>query len=442
LQTEKQAEKVALVDQVVATDKQWRQERFKYDQIKTETNKLSKTIGQHMKKKEFAEADAAKGRVATLKQELIAQEALATNMEAHRDALLCQIGNVCPEDRGMVWTYNEDRSPVYKEFNTEERINTVEAPMTDCLNHIDIFHRLDARDCNPSEAGGPAEGNKVAGGRAYFLKGVGCLLNQALINYGLQFLSKKGFIPMHCPFFIRQSMMGLCAQLEDFDEQLYKVTGEGEDKYLIATSEQALCCYHANTNIHPSELPIRLAGYSSCFRKEVGSHGRDTLGIFRVHQFEKVEQFCITEPGKSWDMMEDMIGNSMEFYQSLNIPFKVINIVSGELNNAAAQKYDLEAWFPASRKYRELVSCSNCLDYQSRRLQTRLGSKGDTYVHMLNSTLSATERALCCIVENNQTSEGVRVPDPLVPFMPNNMDFLPYVQPLPKPKKKKKKKKK
>ena len=167
--------------------------------------------------------------------------------------------------------------------------------MEGILNHIDIFHRIDGRDCNPSETGGAAEGNKVAGGRAYFLKGVGCYLNQALINYGLQFLEKKGYTAMHCPFFIRQSMMGLCAQLEDFDEQLYKVTGEGEDKYLIATSEQALCCYHANERLEKKKLPIRIAGYSSCFRKEVGSHGRDTLGIFRVHQFEKVEQFCITE---------------------------------------------------------------------------------------------------------------------------------------------------
>jgi seryl-tRNA synthetase len=260
---------------------------------------------------------------------------------------------------------------------------------------------------------------------------------------------------MHCPFFMRQSMMGLCAQLSDFDEQLYKVTGEGEDKYLIATSEQALCAYHSDKVIREQDLPQRFAGYSSCFRKEVGSHGRDTLGCFRVHQFEKVEQFVITAPDKSWEMFEKMARISEDFYQSLGIPYKVINIVSGELNNAAAQKYDLEAWFPASRTYRELVSCSNCLDYQSRRLDCRMkpvdekGGDGKTkkkkqpmgFVHLLNSTLTATERTLCCVLENHQTPEGVKVPEALRPFLPEGMDFLPFQQPLPKRKGQGKKKK-
>jgi len=293
-QREKQKEKVALVDKVVALDISWREERFKYDAIKKEKGKLSKQIGQHMKKKEVEEAKKLKAKVAELAADLKAQEATATETEAMRDAFLCQIGNLCPEDRGMVWTSIEEKSPVYKEFGTENRLNDPAAPLEKCLNHIDLFHRLNARDCNPSEAGGAAEGTKVAGGRAYFLRGVGCYLNQALINYALHFLEKRGFTAMHCPFFIRQSMMGLAAQLEDFDEQLYKVTGEGEDKYLIATSEQALCCFHADARIEPKDLPIKYAGYSSCFRKEVGSHGRDTLGIFRVHQFEKVEQFCVT----------------------------------------------------------------------------------------------------------------------------------------------------
>eukprot|EP01047_Picozoa_sp_COSAG01_P086260 COSAG01_NODE_19316_length_1017_cov_46.108932_1_plen_266_part_10 len=261
--------------------------------------------------------------------------------------------------------------------------------------------------------GGPAEGTKVSGGRAYFLKGHGVMLNQALINYGLVFLARRGYTQMHCPFFMRQSMMGLCAQLSQFDEELYKVTGEGEDKYLIATSEQTLCAYHQGKRLEKKDLPMRYAGYSSCFRKEVGSHGRDQLGIFRVHQFEKVEQFVISSPedGKSWALMEQMSKISEEFYQSLEIPYKVIDVVTGELNNAAARKFDLEAWFPGARQYRELVSCSNCTDYQARRLSCRVagaGGKGaeteNTHVHMLNSTLCATSRAMCCIVENYQST--------------------------------------
>ena len=174
-------------------------------------------------------------------------------------------------------------------------------------------------------------------------------------------------------------------------------------------------------------MPLQIAGYSTCFRKEVGNNGRELKGIFRVHQFEKVEQFCVTEPDKSWEMMEQMLDNSMDFYKSLGISFRVINVVSGDLNNAAAQKYDLEAWFAGSKAYRELVSCSNCLDYQSRRLQTKIKTVG-SFVHMLNSTLTATERTICCILENYQTDKGVKIPDVLVPYMPNNIDFIPFVR--------------
>ncbi|GBG61861.1 hypothetical protein CBR_g23814 [Chara braunii] len=237
---------------------------------------------------------------------------------------------------------------------------------------------------------------------------------------------------------MRKEVMSECAQLEQFDEELYKVTGEGDDKYLIATSEQPLCSYHRKDWIDPKSLPIRYAGYSSCFRKEAGSHGKDTLGIFRVHQFEKVEQFCLTGPNgaDSWDMHEEMLKNSEDFYQLLGLPYRVVVIVSGALNNAAAKKYDLEAWFPASKTYRELVSCSNCTDYQSRRLEIRYGTKKSNeqtkqYVHLLNSTLTATERTLCCILETYQTSEGVNIPECLQPYM-GGITFLPFVRPPPK----------
>lgn len=214
-----------------------------------------------------------------------------------------------------------------------------------------------------------------------------------------------------------------------------QVTGEGEDKYLIATSEQTLCAMHRQQWFEKSELPKKMVGYSTCFRKEAGSHGRDTLGIFRVHQFEKVEQFVICSPegDESWRLMEEMLTNAETFYQMLDLPYRVVNIVSGELNNAAAKKYDLEAWFPAGEKYRELVSCSNCTDYQSRRLDIRLRNQKSAaneqqkqYVHMLNSTLTATERTLCCVLENYQTPDGLRVPECLQPFM-MGIEFVPFV---------------
>jgi len=216
------------------------------------------------------------------------------------------------------------------------------------------------------------------------------------------------------------------------------VSGDGTEKYLIATSEQPISCYHAGEWLDPSKLPLKYCGYSTCFRKEAGSHGRDTLGIFRIHQFEKVEQFCIVSPDDdaSWKMHEEMIRTSEEFYDSLGLHYNVVNIVSGELNNAAAKKYDLEAWFPASKTYRELVSTSNCTDYQSRRLGIRYGQTakskemGQTekkYAHMLNGTLCATERAMCCLVENYQTAEGIRIPEVLQPYMLGKT-FIPFVR--------------
>jgi seryl-tRNA synthetase len=211
---------------------------------------------------------------------------------------------------------------------------------------------------------------------------------------------------------------------------LRQVIADEDEKYLIATSEQPISAYHSGEWFESPEtqLPLKYAGYSTCFRKEAGSAGRDMWGIFRVHQFEKVEQFCVTSPEKSWEMFDQMIGTSEEFYQSLGIPYRVVAIVSGALNLAASQKYDLEAWFPFQGGYKELVSCSNCTDYrayiglsyiatrrlmshtESRRLEVRCGLKTKdqarkVYVHMLNGTLCATERALCCLVENYQTPE-------------------------------------
>lgn len=212
-----------------------------------------------------------------------------------------------------------------------------------------------------------------------------------------------------------------------------QVIASEDEKYLIATSEQPISAFHSDEWFEsPKEqLPIRYAGYSTCFRKEAGSAGRDMWGIFRVHQFEKVEQFVLTEPAKSWEMFDEMLGNSEAFYQSLGLRYRVVKIVSGALNLAAAQKCDLEAYFPFQKAYKELVSCSNCTDYrntsysirqtaisderppsvsESRRLEIRCGLRAKdqarkVYVHMLNGTMCATERALCCLVENWQTPE-------------------------------------
>jgi len=346
-------------------------------------------------------------------------------LAAERDAAILPIGNLV-HDTVPVHD-DEENNVVVREIGSCRVPKVLDGGEKEKLySHVDLVQLLDIAVLE--------KGTEVAGSRGYYLKNEGVLLNQALINFAMQFAARRGYSPVHTPFFMQKGVMAQVAQLSQFDEELYKVSGEGDEKYLIATAEQTLCALHKDGWFEKGDLPIKYVGYSTCFRKEAGSHGRDTLGIFRVHQFEKVEQFCITSPydDESWKMMEEMMNNAEDFYQALEIPYRVVNIVSGELNNAAAKKYDLEAWFPASSTYRELVSCSNCTDYQARRLEIRLRTpKGPgveakkDYVHLLNSTLSATERTMCCILENYQEADGVRVPAALREFM-MGVDFIPF----------------
>lgn len=391
-------------------------------------NKLTNEIKEIRKAKQ--DATELQGRSKAMKQGIKEAEESVKDLAEQRDAALLPIGNLVHETVPI--SDDEANNVVAKTWGQPRQEEGL-------YNHVDLVQLLGIVNLE--------QGTVVAGNRGYYLIGAGVLLNQALVNAALHFGYKHGFTPVHTPFFMQKQIMAECAQLSQFDEELYKVTGEGDEKYLIATAEQTLCALHRKDWFERGDLPKKYVGYSTCFRKEAGSHGRDTLGIFRVHQFEKVEQFCITSPhdNSSWEMMEEMLANAEDFYQSLGLPYNVVNIVSGELNNAAAKKYDVEAWFPASKTYRELVSCSNCLCYQSRRLDIRLrsnksaaggaadnggaasSSSSKEYVHMLNSTLTATERTLCCVLENHQTPDGVVVPEVLRPYM-MGIEFIPFVK--------------
>ncbi|GFR40484.1 hypothetical protein Agub_g1051 [Astrephomene gubernaculifera] len=412
---------VTLVDKVIELDSEWRQVRFQLDQLNKDFNALNKEIA--TVRKSGGNSDELQERSKEMKKRIQETEEREKEVIRARDSKLVAIGNIVHDSVPV--SQDETNNAVVKTFG-EPRPSVDPSSGKKLYNHVDLVQLLGIVNLEA--------GQEVAGGRGYYLTHEGVLLNQALINAAVHFAYKRGFAPVHTPFFMRQEIMAECAQLSQFDEELYKVTGEGDDKYLIATSEQTLCAMHRKGWFEKAELPVKYVGYSTCFRKEVGSHGRDTLGIFRIHQFEKVEQFVIASPegNSSWEAMEEMLANAEDFYQSLGLPYRVVNIVSGELNNAASKKYDLEAWFPASATFRELVSCSNCLDYQSRRLDIRLrtpkgaaGEASKAYVHMLNSTLTATERTLCCVLENYQTPDGVRVPEALRPFM-MGMEFIPF----------------
>ncbi|KAK6212346.1 Cytosolic seryl-tRNA synthetase [Pestalotiopsis sp. IQ-011] len=415
--------KVEVVDEVITMFEDHRRTNYEAMQLNTKINEVQKQIGAKKKAKEDASEFLAQ-KVAFEKEKKSLLD-LAAEKDVALKKLVKTIGNYVHDSVPV--SDNEDNNAVLKTWAPEG----VTPEKKDVLSHHEVLTRLDGYD--------PERGVKVVGHRGYFLKQWGVFLNQALINYGLQFLAEKGYTPLQCPQFMLKDLMGKTAQLDAFDDELYKVVdGDSQnDKYLIATSEQPISAFHSDEWLQAKELPIQYAGYSSCYRREAGAHGRDAWGIFRVHQFEKIEQFCLTDPEKSWDMFETMFTNSEEFYKSLGLPYRVVAIVSGALNNAASKKYDLEAWFPFQGEYKELVSCSNCTDYQSRGLEIRFGTKQQTdtkkkYVHALNSTLCATERALCCVLENYQTEEGFNVPEVLRKYLPGAPEFIPFSKELPK----------
>ncbi|CAG9762141.1 unnamed protein product [Ceutorhynchus assimilis] len=447
---------VGLVDTVIEKDTLWRQLRHTADNWNKLKNVCSKAIGEKMKKKE-PQGDSSEAVpedvVATLDSLTVEQlQALSVNQikkvrilideavikndhdllvaEKVRNNALKEVGNLLHDSVPV--DDNEDNNKVERTYGDCE--------FTKKYSHVDLISMIDGVDSE--------RGTVVSGSRGYYLTGPAVFLEQALIQFALRLLLKKSYKPLYTPFFMRKEIMQEVAQLSQFDEELYKVIGkssenaedkEVEEKYLIATSEQPIAAFHRDEWIPESTLPIKYAGLSTCFRQEVGSHGRDTRGIFRVHQFEKVEQFCLTSPfdNKSWEMMDEMISNAEEFYKALEIPYRIVNIVSGALNNAAAKKLDLEAWFPGSGAFRELVSCSNCLEYQARRLLVRYGqtkkmNATTDYVHMLNATMCATTRVICAILEVHQTEEGIKVPKALKEFLPEEyQEFIAFVKPAP-----------
>ncbi|HLE35120.1 MAG TPA: serine--tRNA ligase [Nitrososphaerales archaeon] len=271
-------------------------------------------------------------------------------------------------------------------------------------DHIELGTSLDLIDLDRAA--------KVSGARFYFLKGDLVKMNHALIQLALDFLRKKNYTLIQTPYMINRKAMEGAVMLSDFGDVIYKI--EDDDLYMIGTSEHAMVAMHMEEIFDVKQLPIRYAGVSPCFRKEAGAHGKDTKGIFRVHQFEKVEQLIFANPENSWSEHEKMIQNAEEFFKLLGIPYKIVLLCTADLGKISAKTYDLEAWMPGQNAYREVVSCSNCLDYQARRLGVKYRDKPNEeskFVHTLNSTLVA-------ILENYQTEKGtVIVPEVLRPYM-------------------------
>ena len=387
-------------EKVIEYDNLWREGEKRLNFLRSEKNRLSKSFKQAKADGTIDEVIAQSKSVANEIKELSPK--IEEYMKLREDNRY-KVGNIIDEDVPISDT--EDDNVIVKTYG--------EIPEFDFepLNHVDLIEKIDGADLQTAAS--------VSGARFYYLKRDILHLNLALIRFALSELEAKDYIPLQTPFFVKGEVAAETSELGEFEETLYKV--ENEDLYLIATAEQTLAAIHRNEIIAPEELPIKYCALSTCFRKEAGSHGKDTLGIFRVHQFEKIEQFVYTTPEQSKEAHRQLLEITEELYQKLGLTYRIVAIVSSALNDNAAIKYDLEAWFPGSNTYRELVSCTNCKDYQARKTNTRYGKAGSgdaQILHTLNSTAIATERTICCLLENYQQEDGsIKVPEVLVPYM-------------------------
>jgi len=391
-------------EMVLDYDIKWRESLQQLEELRKKRNEISTNIGKYKKSGEKKKAEEAIKESKEVKSKIDFLEKQKSDYFEQRETYRYIVGNILHDSVPIAET--EDDNEIVRVVDNLPNFNFKP------LSHVELISKIDGADTKKA--------SEVVGSRFYYLKGDLVLLNLSLMRFALDFLQKKGYIPIWTPFFIKHEIIKAAAELADFEEQLYKI--QDEDLFMIATSEQTLAAYHYNEIIDTERLPIKYAGISSCFRREAGSHGKDTLGIFRVHQFEKVEQYVFCKPENSWEIHNELIQNAEELYKQLELPYRIVNIASGELNDNAAKKYDLEAWFPASETYRELVSCSNCTDYQARKLKIRMGKVGSKeekqILHTLNSTAIATERTICCILENYQNKDhSITIPNVLQKYM-------------------------
>jgi len=415
----------SVVDEVLKYDSLWKEALRRINELRALRNKKSREIGQI--KKEKGDISSISEEMKEISREIKRLEQEVEQYLSRRDALLKSIPNLLDESVPD-GEDDEDNVPVrfwgtatVQKSDIEHFMNATAGKMDyresefKPLSHVDIIEKNGWGDI--------ARAAKVSSSRFYYLKGDLALLDLALQRFATDRLARKGYLPVIPPYMLRREAMEGVTDLEAFEDTIYKI--EDEDLYMIATSEHPIASMYMNEILEPDMLPLKYAGISTCFRKEAGAHGKDTKGIFRVHQFNKIEQLVISRPEDSWSIHEELIGNAEEIFQSLEIPYRVVNVCSGDLGAVASKKYDLEAWMPAQGKFREMVSASNVLDYQARRLNIRYRGKGENiFVHTLNSTAIATTRATVAIIENHQREDGrIRLPEVLRPYM-DGKEFL------------------
>ncbi|MCK4438840.1 serine--tRNA ligase [Candidatus Bathyarchaeota archaeon] len=404
-------EKLELLDHVIETDKTWRELTQRVNDLRRRRNQISSEIGKVMK--EGGDASSLRKEASEIPSRLRGLESqMSESQERLRDGLM-RLPNMLHESV----PYGEDEHDNVEVKRWGEKPDFGFKPKS----HAEIVTALGIGDFE--------RGAKAAGSGFYYLRNELALLDKAIQRYAINHLIKKGYSLIVPPYMIRRAAYEGVTDLADFESVMYKV--EDEDEYLIATSEHPIGAMYIDEIIDEDILPLKYVGLSTNFRREVGAHGLDTKGLFRMHQFNKVEQFVFCCPEDSWHFHEELIGNAEALYQMLKIPYRIVNDCTGDIGTVAAKKYDLEAWSPRQNKYVEVVSCSNCTDYQARRLNIRCGKVGGEkrILHTLNSTAIATSRTLVAILESYQNADGtVTVPEVLRPYMNNLETIEPKIQ--------------
>jgi seryl-tRNA synthetase len=391
-----------MLDDLIESDKKWRLGLTRLNDLRHERRKITAEIAIAKKKGKDANGEIAKAKGVDTEITTLEKHVAETEEKVH--ALLMRLPNILHETVPLGKDENDN-----EETRKWGSIPQFAFPVKD---HLDIGLKLDIFDIERA--------SKITGARFFFLKNEAVLLDNALINFALEEIAKKGYTPVEPPFLMRRKAYEGVTALGDFEDVLYKV--ENEDLYLIATSEHPMAAMYMDEVLMGQDLPLKLCGCSTNFRKEAGAHGKDTRGVFRTHQFNKVEQFIFTRPEDSWKMHEELIHNAEELVQKLGLAYRVVNVCTGDIGTVAAKKYDIEAWMPAQNAYREIISCSNCTDYQARRLNVKYREKeGEApkgFVHTLNSTAIATGRTIVALIENYQQEDGsVNVPEALRKYM-------------------------
>ena len=392
-------ENVELVDQILAIDEIKRAAVSEFETLRQEQNVLSKSVG-------AAKGDEKAALLANAKEladKVKAADSKRAEIEEQAKQLILQLSNLL-----------DTEAPIggEEDFVTIEHVGTPRDFTKDGFepkDHVELGKLLGAIDTE--------RGAKVAGSRSYYLTGVGALLEFALVNYAIQSALKNGFSPVIPPVLVNPAAMEGTGFLGQAAENVYRI--EKDDVYLVGTSEVPLAAMHMDEILPADKLPLRYAGYSSCFRREAGTYGKDTRGIIRVHQFDKVEMFTFCKPEDAKTEHKRLLQWEKDFLTAMEIPFRVIDVASGDLGSSATRKFDIEAWVPTQGAYREVTSTSNCTEFQARRLNIRYkDAEGTKAIATLNGTLVAIPRMIVAILENHQNADGtVNVPAALQPFL-------------------------